>query len=155
LQVKREIVARGRVYYPLHCYSLSHLVPSLLSITELRRYHMMRFLLYFFLGGTVTALVAYLANRGEGTLSAFVAAFPVLTALTFLLVSAEGRPADVAEYARGLILFTPAWICYVVVVLLGFQRLGTLRSIVLGMAVYVLASAVLRLIFLRPGPGWP
>ena len=27
----QEFAARGDVYYPLHCYSLSHLVPSLLT----------------------------------------------------------------------------------------------------------------------------
>ena len=57
-----------------------------------------------------------------------------------------------AEYARGLISLHPAgsavwWWCF-----LDFLRLGTLRSIVLGMAVYVLASAVLRLIFLCLAP---
>ncbi len=29
--IMQNYAARGDVYYPLHCYSLSHLVPSLLT----------------------------------------------------------------------------------------------------------------------------
>lgn len=109
----------------------------------------MRLLIYFVLGGVITALVVHLGSSGRGTLSAFVATFPVLTALTFILISMEGSSADLCEYARGLLLFTPAWIAYVLTVLFTFERIGVWQSIALGMAVYAVASWILRAIVLH------
>lgn len=104
----------------------------------------MRLLIYFLLGGTITAIVVHLGSSGRGTLSAFIATFPVLTALTFILISMEGSSADLCEYARGLLLFTPAWVCYVITVLMTFERIGVWQSIALGMAIYAAASWFLR-----------
>lgn len=104
----------------------------------------MRLLIYFLLGGIITALVVHLGSSGRGTLSAFVATFPVLTALTFILISMEGSSADFCEYARGLLIFTPAWIAYVLTVLITFERIGVWLSIALGMVVYAVASWLLR-----------
>ncbi|MDI9616366.1 MAG: hypothetical protein QW781_00230 [Methanothrix sp.] len=109
----------------------------------------MRLLIYFVLGGAITALVVHLGSSGRGTLSAFIATFPVLTALTFILISMEGSSADLCEYARGLLLFTPAWIAYVLTVLFTFERLGVWLSIALGMAVYAVASWILRTIIMH------
>jgi len=50
----------------------------------------LRLVIYFLLGGTVTALTAYLASVGRGTLSAFITTLPLLTILGFLLIYAEG-----------------------------------------------------------------
>jgi len=50
----------------------------------------------------------------------------------------------VQEYARGLLLFTPPWICYVFVVMLGTGRMGLIRSLVLGVVVFVLLSLLLQ-----------
>lgn len=109
----------------------------------------MRLLIYFVLGGVVTAIVVHLGSSGRGTLSAFIATFPVLTALTFILISMEGNSADLYEYARGLLLFTPAWIAYVLTVLITFERIGVWLSIALGMAVYAVASWILRALIMH------
>ena len=100
----------------------------------------LRLAIYFLIGGCVTALTAYYANQGRGILSAFITTLPLLTIFSFLIISAEGGSQTVQEYARGLLIFTPPWVCYVFVVMLGTGRLGLTRSLVLGVLVFVLLS---------------
>ena len=103
----------------------------------------LRLVLYFILGGSVVALSTYLAGRGQGTLSAFVSNLPLLTGLTFLLIRAEGGSDAVREYARGLLIFTPPWLCYVAVVMLGTSRIGIFKSVGLGILLYIVLSGIL------------
>ena len=92
----------------------------------------------------MTVLTTYFASSGKGTLSAFIVTLPLLTALTFILIDAEGGKNVVLNYARGLLIFTPPWICYVLVVKSGIERLGVFRSVGLGIGVYVLLSYLVR-----------
>lgn len=103
-----------------------------------------RLVVYFIIGGSVTALTTYFASVGRGTLSAFIVTLPLLTAFTFILIEAEGGKDVVIDYARGLLIFTPPWICYVFVVMLGVQRLGIFRAVGLGIAVYVALSYLVK-----------
>ena len=84
------------------------------------------------------------ASVGKGTLSAFIVTLPLLTAITFILINAEGGKDVVLDYARGLLIFTPPWICYVIVVMVGVERWGIFKSVGLGVAVYVLLSYLVR-----------
>ncbi|HPH48721.1 MAG TPA: hypothetical protein PLK98_04320 [Methanothrix sp.] len=104
----------------------------------------LRLAIYFLIGGSVTALTAYFASQGRGILSAFITTLPLLTIFSFLVISAKGGSQTVQEYARGLLLFTPPWICYVFVVMLGTGRMGLIRSLVLGVVVFVLLSLLLQ-----------
>ena len=104
----------------------------------------LRLIIYFLIGGAVTALTTYYASIGRGALSAFIATLPLLTALTFILIEAEGGRDSVLDYARGLLLFTPPWVCYVIVVMYGAERIGVFKSVGLGIAVYILLSYLLR-----------
>ena len=104
----------------------------------------LRLAIYFLIGGSVTALSAYFASQGRGILSAFITTLPLLTIFSFLIISAEGGGQTVQEYARGLLLFTPPWICYVFVVMMGTGRLGLTRSLVLGVLVFVLLSLLVQ-----------
>ena len=92
----------------------------------------------------MTALTTYFASVGKGTLSAFIVTLPLLTAITFILINAEGGKDVVLDYARGLLIFTPPWICYVIVVMVGVERWGIFKSVGLGVAVYVLLSYLVR-----------
>lgn len=103
-----------------------------------------RLVIYFVIGKGVTVLTTYYASLGRGHLSAFIATLPLLTALTFVLIDAEGGKETVLDYGRGLLIFTPPWICYVVVVILGVERLGIYKSVGLGIAAYVVLSYLLR-----------
>jgi uncharacterized membrane protein (GlpM family) len=106
----------------------------------------MRVILYFILGGAVAALLAYLGGTGRGTLSAFISTLPVFTALTFLIIYSEGGKETVIEYARGLLLFTPAWVCYVLVVLVGLNWLDMYKSLILGFLTYVVIAAITEIL---------
>ena len=109
----------------------------------------LRLVIYFLLGGTVTALTAYFASQGRGMLSAFVTTLPLLTMVSFLLIYAEGGSKTVEEYARSLIIFTPPWLCYVTIVLLGVARIGIVRSLILGVLLFVVLSILLQKITSR------
>jgi uncharacterized membrane protein (GlpM family) len=104
----------------------------------------LRLVIYFLLGGTVTALTAYFASQGRGMLSAFITTLPLLTVFSFLLIHAEGGSKTVEEYARSLLIFTPPWLCYVTIVLLGVNRIGIVKSLCLGVLLFVILSVLLQ-----------
>jgi uncharacterized membrane protein (GlpM family) len=107
----------------------------------------LRLVIYFLLGGTVTALTAYFASQGRGMLSAFVTTLPLLTIVSFLLIYAEGGSKTVEDYARSLFIFTPPWLCYVAIVLLGVNRIGIVKSLILGVLFFVILSIMMQKIF--------
>jgi len=107
----------------------------------------LRLAIYFLIGGSVTALTAYFASQGRGILSAFITTLPLQTILSFLIISAEGGGRTVEEYAIGLLLFAPPWLCYILVVLLGTSRLGIIRSLLIGILVFVVLSLILQKTF--------
>jgi hypothetical protein len=104
----------------------------------------LRLVVYFLLGGTMTALTAYFASQGRGMLSAFITTLPLLTVFSFLLIYAEGGSKTVEEYARSLLIFTPPWLCYVAIVLLGVNRIGIARSLGLGVLLFVILSVLMQ-----------
>jgi len=77
-------------------------------------------------------------------LSAFITTLPVLTVFSFLLIYAEGGSKTVEEYAKSLLIFTPPWLCYVAIVLLGVNRIGIAKSLVLGVLFFVILSVLLE-----------
>jgi hypothetical protein len=104
----------------------------------------LRLIIYFLLGGAVTALTAYFASQGRGMLSAFVTTLPLQTAFSFLLIYAEGGSKTVEEYAKSLLIFTPPWLCYVLIVLLGANRIGIVKSLTLGVLLFVILSVIMQ-----------
>jgi uncharacterized membrane protein (GlpM family) len=104
----------------------------------------LRLVIYFLLGGAVTVLTAYFASQGRGMLSAFITTLPLQTAFSFLLIYAEGGSKTVEEYAKSLLIFTPPWLCYVTIVLLGVNRIGIVKSLILGVLLFVVLSILLE-----------
>jgi uncharacterized membrane protein (GlpM family) len=104
----------------------------------------LRLAIYFLLGGAVTVLTAYFASQGRGMLSAFITTLPLQTAFSFLLIYAEGGSKTVEEYAKSLLIFTPPWLCYVTIVLLGVNRMGIVKSLILGVLLFVILSILLQ-----------
>jgi uncharacterized membrane protein (GlpM family) len=104
----------------------------------------LRLAIYFLLGGAVTVLTAYFASQGRGMLSAFITTLPLQTAFSFLLIYTEGGSKTVEEYARSLLIFTPPWLCYVTIVLLGVNRIGIVKSLSLGVLLFVILSVLLQ-----------
>jgi len=77
-------------------------------------------------------------------LSAFITTLPLQTAFSFLLIYAEGGSKTVEEYAKSLLIFTPPWLCYVTIVLLGVNRIGIVKSLGLGVLLFVILSILLQ-----------
>ena len=77
-------------------------------------------------------------------LSAFITTLPLFTVLSFLLIYAEGGSKTVEVYAKSLLIFTPPWLCYVLIVLLGVNRIGIFKSIILGVLLFVILSVFLE-----------
>ena len=48
------------------------------------------------------------------------------------------------EYAKSLLIFTPPWLCYVTIVLLGVNRIGIVKSLILGVLLFVILSVLLQ-----------
>lgn len=69
---------------------------------------------------------------------------PLLTIFQLSGHICGGRRPDGAGVRQGLLLFTPPWVCYVLVVMLGTGRLGLTRSLVLGVVVFVLLSLLMQ-----------
>ena len=97
-------------------------------------------LLYFVVGGLVISLTTYAGSKGQGLLAAFIALFPAATVLTFSLIYLNAGVGAMVAYAKGLLLFTPAWILYVMCVTLGSPRIGFPAALLLGICIYVLGA---------------
>ncbi|MBI4331563.1 MAG: DUF3147 domain-containing protein [Chloroflexi bacterium] len=108
----------------------------------------LRFVLYFLVGGAVVSLVSLLTGLGRPHLAAFVGLIPSTTLLTFMFTYWEGGAAGTVSYARGMLYFTPAWMLYVGAIILLLPRLGLLKTLAIGVAVFF-AAALVTNVFLR------
>lgn len=106
-------------------------------------------LAYFLLGGTVVTLVTYLGGQGKGLLAAFIAAFPAMTLLTFILIHSQSGVSATISYAKGLLIITPAWLLYVACVLILLPRWGMARALGSGILIYILASGLFSWVLKR------
>jgi uncharacterized membrane protein (GlpM family) len=104
---------------------------------------MTEFITYFLVGGLVVALTAFYGTRGHGLLAAFIAMFPCVTVLTFLLIHRRGGTAAVSAYAKGFLYVVPPWLLYVLAVALLCDRIGIWWALGLGIGLYVAASVLL------------
>lgn len=90
----------------------------------MKREAAVRILFYFLLGGTIVSTVTYLGSLGRGMLSAFVATFPSITVLTFILIYLDFGIAPTFSYAKGMVLFFPSWLAYLICFVVVLPRLG-------------------------------
>jgi uncharacterized membrane protein (GlpM family) len=99
------------------------------------------FILYFLLGGLVVSLIAYFGSIGKGIFAAFIAFFPSVTLITFFLIQMEGGIHATISYANALLYLTPAWILYILAVILLLPK-GFTPAISVGILVYLLSSFI-------------
>lgn len=103
---------------------------------------MLQYLLYFLLGGAVVASVAYLGNRGNAVLSAFVVSLPTLFLLSvFLMYRVRGIDGSLT-YAKDVILMLPVFILYVALTTWLLPRVGMPKALVLGLPIYLIPLVV-------------
>ncbi|MGZ7108950.1 MAG: DUF3147 domain-containing protein [Methanobacterium sp.] len=99
-----------------------------------------KYLIYFILGGLIVTLATYFGSEKKGLLAAFFAMFPFVTAFTiYTIYSAAGSEA-VGYYVRGLILLTPAWIIYLIIIIYLVPKYNFCISLAAGVAVYMIIA---------------
>lgn len=107
---------------------------------------LIKLILYFLVGGLVVSLVTYLGSAGRGLLSAFVATFPHISLVTFMLIYFNGGPQNTLSYARGLLLFAPSWLAYVAAFMLLLPRTGFWTALSGSLAIFFLGVFVTQLL---------
>jgi uncharacterized membrane protein (GlpM family) len=101
--------------------------------------------LYFLIGGLVVSLSTYLGAKGEGFLAALASTFPAITGVTFVLIYLNGGYDATLIYAKNLLWFVPPWLAYVGVMIVALTHLGFWVTMVGSLAVYMGCVGLLRL----------
>jgi len=108
-----------------------------------KRLNIELFLLYFVIGGILVSTTVLLGSQGKGLLAAFVAFFPSVTVLTFLIIYFESGLNATLSYTKSLILLTPTWILYLIVLIIFMPKIGIYKTMVLGVSLYILSSFII------------
>lgn len=104
-----------------------------------------KYAVYFILGGFIVAVATYFGSEKQGLLAAFFAMFPFVTAFTlFTVYSAAGLNA-VSSYIIGLLILTPVWILYLICILYLLPKYGFWISISSGVAIYLVIALIIIL----------
>jgi len=106
----------------------------------------LKFLLYFIVGGLVVSLTTYYGSRGQGFTAALISMFPSLTVLTFFLIYKAGGEASVISYAKNLGFGVPPWILYIIAVAMLCEHIGIWLSLTVGVMLYLGASFCISLL---------
>lgn len=109
-------------------------------MTELMKYG-----IYFVLGGLLVTISTYLGAKGEGFLAAFASTFPAITGVTFALIYLNGGYDPTLIYAKNLLWFIPPWLAYVGFMIVALNYLGFWLTMVGSLAVYMGGIALLKL----------
>lgn len=76
---------------------------------------LVRFGLYFLLGGCTTLAVSYISETGRGGVAAMVASLPIFFLVTAMVAYYTAGPETAFAYARGMIITNVPWLAGVVV----------------------------------------
>jgi len=104
---------------------------------------MFQYIIYFFIGGGIVTLVAYIASRGNLFLATLVGNIPILFLLNVLLVYRESGVSGSLVYAKGVLLMLPIFIMFVAITMLILPRLGMPKAILSVLPAYLILPAVL------------
>lgn len=98
------------------------------------------------IGGLVTALIAWLARRGN-VLPGIAPLFPTLTLMALVLVGVKGDPKGFQQTVGAALKTVPAYVIFLLVCYLGAQRWNFKASLAVGLGAWFL---VVLAIFLLP-----
>jgi len=106
---------------------------------------MVKYSVYFLLGGTIVSLSTYLGSQGRSFLAAFASTFPAITGATFVLLYLNGGSDSLVGYARNLLWFVQPWIVYVTTMIVGVPRLGFWPAMAISLTLYMGCVGILKL----------
>ena len=107
---------------------------------------MLQYVIYFLVGGTVVALVAYIGSRGNFILASFVASLPILFLLNVLLMYRIGGVVASITFVKGCLLFLPAFVFYAALTIWLLPHLGMPRALLPGLPVYLLPVVIRKVV---------
>ena len=107
---------------------------------------LVKYTVYFLLGGTIVSLSTYLGSQGRSFLAAFASTFPAITGATFILMYINGGAEFLVGYAKNLLWFVPPWVVYVVTMILGVPRLGFWPATLMSLILYVGCIGLIRIV---------
>ena len=103
---------------------------------------MLQYVIYFIAGGTLAALVAYFAGRGNPFLTALVGSIPLMFLLNINLVYRATGISSSLAYSKGVLSLVPAFVIFVIVTMWLLPRLGMPKALLPGMAVYPVLALI-------------
>ncbi|HXV67703.1 MAG TPA: DUF3147 domain-containing protein [Nitrospira sp.] len=106
---------------------------------------LVKYAVYFLLGGAIVSLSTYLGSQGKSFLAAFASTFPAITGATFVLMYLNGGSDAIVGYARNLLWFVPPWIVYVLSMIAGVPRIGFWPAMAGSLVLYVSCVGVVKL----------
>lgn len=96
-----------------------------------------KYAVYFLLGGTIVSVSTYLGSQGKSFLAALASTFPAITGATFILLYLNGGNEAIVGYAKNLLWFVPPWIVYVVTMIWGIPRVGFWPAMISSLVLYL------------------
>ena len=107
---------------------------------------LVKYTVYFLLGGTIVSVSTYLGSQGKSFLAAFASTFPAITGATFVLIYLNGGNDAIVSYAKNLLWFVPPWTVYVLAMIMGIPRLGFWPAMVGSLALYMGCIGLVKMV---------
>lgn len=102
---------------------------------------MSEYLIAFFAGGTITALVVALETSGYPTLSGVAALFPIVTWISYIFIGQLSGAGAVSRHSLFVLLGTLiAWTPYMVTIHYLSPRIGVNKAIVVAIVVFFIVA---------------
>jgi hypothetical protein len=101
--------------------------------------------LYFLLGGLLVSVSSYVGAMGRGFWAAFASTFPAITGATFILIYLNGGTDYTLAYAKHLLWFVAPWTVYVLFIIGVLPRLGFWPAMIGGLMLYMICVGLLKL----------
>lgn len=105
-----------------------------------------KYILYFFIGGTLVSVSTYLGSHGKGFVAALASTLPVISGVTFILIYLNAGNAPTVSFAKNLIWLSPPWFIYVGTMIFGVSKLGFWPAYGLAIGLYIAGIGITRLV---------
>lgn len=97
----------------------------------------------FFVGGAITVAITYFEASGWPLLSRLAAIFPVFTWLSYLFIGRFQGDREVSQHSLFVLLGTIfAWLPYMFFIYFFAPKIGTTKSVILGILLFVILAFV-------------
>ena len=106
---------------------------------------MLQYLLTFIVGGGLLTFVAFIAQKGNATLTVLVANIPVMFLINILTMYRVGGTVGSLTFAKGALMYIPFYVIFVVITMLLIPRVGLPGALLPGTPVFMLPSLIKRL----------